>query len=157
MYGSTARRDLGSGGWVTDRSTLILFDLSNPLGDVLLIASSGCLSINGEFGVSSGWIRYVTTTFAITSALDRFQLDWAQSFAWLSGRTPESDELTLLLEQISQFTNRVNQLVENVSRAWGIQFQENLSEFERVVRAKDRPCDQSRRDAVLRRQSHDNY
>jgi hypothetical protein len=127
---------LAAAGLLVPVLALVDTRLPSQLGYALLVGSGSCLLINKALGLSSGWIRYVTTAFEITSQLEQFQLDWAKSLARLAGRAPNPDELATLLDQISHFIEAINRLVENETRSWGAQFQEELGELERVVQGK---------------------
>src|SRR5262245_5391908 len=47
------------------------------LGFALLALAAGAVAADRYFGVSSGWIRYVTAMLAIQRALADFRLDWS--------------------------------------------------------------------------------
>lgn len=127
---------LAAGGVLIPVVALVLPQVPSPLGYVLLVASGACLLVNRALGVSSGWLRYMTTAFEITTRLDQFQLEWTQAQAKLAGRVPAQGEIMELLDKIGGFIGELDRIVEDETRTWAAQFLEDLSALESVVQAK---------------------
>jgi hypothetical protein len=61
-------------------------------GYVFLALAAGCLAFDHFFGVSSGWMRDITTSQALQGSLTRFHLRWAAWQARESGVLKAADE-----------------------------------------------------------------
>ena len=114
----------------------LVWPVPSELGYVMFVASGSCLLINRALGISSGWIRYVTTAFALTTALEEFQLDWAQTMAALAGRDLQPDDIQELIIKLKAFSLEINQLIETETATWAVQFNEELSRLEKMVQTK---------------------
>ena len=66
----------------------------SDIGYILFVAAGACLLLNRSLGISSSWIRYVTTAFHITTALEDFQLQWAQVMAKMGGKPATQEEVS---------------------------------------------------------------
>lgn len=110
--------------------------IRSDIGYILFVAAGACLLLNRSLGISSSWIRYVTTAFHITTALEEFQLQWAQAMARLNGKPSSQEEVAVLLTMLIEFTQLINQLVEDETNIWAIAFNEDLSQLEKRVISK---------------------
>ena len=107
--------------------------IRSDIGYILFVAAGACLLLNRSLGISSSWIRYVTTAFHITTALEEFQLQWAQTMARLAGKPSTQEEVAELLAMLTEFTKRINKLVEDETNVWAVAFNEDLSQLEKTV------------------------
>ncbi|HEY0640615.1 MAG TPA: SLATT domain-containing protein [Pseudonocardiaceae bacterium] len=106
------------------------FGASNNLlgvGYLFLAAAAGCLAIDRFFGVSTAWMRYLTTELALQRALQRFQLEWAALSAApvVEGGVDVSGHLELL----TAFVDEVAHEMASETAAWVEEFRGNLTEL----------------------------
>lgn len=120
----------------------------NQIGYLCLGVAALCVALDRFLSGSSSWIRYVTTATAIQNALERFRLDWDRQTAALAGRAPEGEELIALINRITEFSATVRTLVEEETKAWAVEFQVNLAEFEKSSEKAREALQQSSADAA---------
>ena len=101
---------------------------------LLLGLAAGAVGLDHFFGFSSGWIRYVITASGIQNALEEFRMDWSMLSAHLS--TPPTDEqLQALIEHAKGFRIAVAGMVLDETKAWAAEFQSNMAQLEKDVKA----------------------
>jgi len=105
-------------------------------GYLLLAIAAGCVAMDRFFGYSSGWIRYITTALALEKSLEEFRLEWARHIARLRGGQPDEDELDRLIRTCETFSLAVRGQIEQETKAWVIEFENNLSQLKRELESK---------------------
>lgn len=121
-----------------------LFDATNIVSDKILLGQWGYISIalaaaivgyDRYFGLSTGWMRYVVTQLSIEKVLAEFQYDWIILIAQQqSQQTPQS--ALSLLQKLKDFSLQVDTLVKQETDAWVTEFQSNISELEKTLKAE---------------------
>lgn len=105
-------------------------------GYLLLAVAAGCVAMDRFFGYSSGWIRYVTTALALEKSLEEFRLEWARYIAKLRGGQPNESELDQLIRTCETFNLAIRGQIEQETKAWVTEFENNLSQLGRDLEAK---------------------
>jgi len=105
-------------------------------GYLLLAVAAGCVAMDRFFGYSSGWIRYVTTALAQEKSLEEFRLEWARCIAKLRGRQPNESELDQLIRTCETFNLAIRGQIEQETKTWVTEFENNLSQLGRDLEAK---------------------
>ena len=105
-------------------------------GYLLLAVAAGCVAMDRFFGYSSGWIRYVTTALALEKSLEEFRLEWARYIAKLRGGQPNESELDQLIRTCETFNLAIRGQIEQKTKAWVTEFENNLSQLGRDLEAK---------------------
>ena len=113
-------------------------DVPAEVGYVLIVASGACLLINRAMGLSSGWIRYIRTSFILEKDLDAFQLDWAKALADMGGRPETPKQVDDLLDKLRSFVAKVNRVLLNEMDTWADQFNQDLALLEGASNKSDR-------------------
>ena len=108
---------------------------SGLLVSLLLGVAAGIVGLDHFFGFSSGWIRYVLTATAMQAALEEFRMDWQLLSAHLS-MPPSNDQILALLERARTFRTSIAGMVLDETKSWAAEFQTNLSQLERDVKAE---------------------
>ena len=108
----------------------------SQLGYLLIGIGAGCLGFDRFFGYSSGWMRYITTSMAIERSLEEFRFDWVALMTKSAGQTPSPDQILKLIEVSKQFSLAVKGQVEQETKAWVQEFQNNLSQLERDLKER---------------------
>lgn len=89
------------------------------------------------FGLSTGWMRYITTQMAVEKALKEFQYDWLILRTQLNSQADTQNANTqALLQKMRDFTSQIEALVKQETDAWVLEFQNNLSQLEKVLKAE---------------------
>ena len=101
---------------------------------LLLGLAAGAVGLDHFFGFSSGWIRYVITASGIQNALEEFRMDWSLLYAHLS-TPPTAEQLQALIERAKSFRVAVAGMVLDETKAWAAEFQSNMAQLEKDVKA----------------------
>jgi hypothetical protein len=120
-------------------------------GYVFFALAGGLVLADKYFGVSSAWMRFLSTGLALERSLRRFQLDWVSRIAQLNGVEPTADETRQLLAVLREFSESVEAEILQETSAWIAEFRSGLSELEQM--AKKGPEQASRQNAETRRSS----
>lgn len=89
------------------------------------------------FGLSTGWMRYIATQMAVEKALKEFQYDWLILRTQPSSQADAQNANTqALLQKMRDFTSQVETLVKQETDAWVLEFQNNLSHLEKILKAE---------------------
>lgn len=106
------------------------------LGYLLIALAAAAIALDRFFGFSSGWIRYITTALSIERALDEFRMEWARITATMQGNQPAAEKLEELIQLCKTFCIGIRSQVEQETKAWVLEFQSNLSELEKELKAR---------------------
>lgn len=107
------------------------------LGYVGFALAAGCVALDRFFGLSTAWMRYITSAFTLQRALAEFQLDWAILQVKLGGRPPTREQAEQMLIRLKDFRSAVLQVIERETQSWVAEFQSNLAELYRVSRSRN--------------------
>jgi hypothetical protein len=105
-------------------------------GYLLIGIAAGCMGLDRFFGYSTGWIRYVTTAMAIEKSLEEFRLEWTRTMAKMRGVPPAPEQLETLIQTCTAFSLAIKSQVEQETKAWVVEFQNNLSQLEKELQTK---------------------
>ena len=107
--------------------------LISQLGYLLIGVAAGLLAFDRYFGVSSGWLRYVTALTGLQHLKSALLLEWSQLL--LAAPVPSSPgELLPFLESARAFQLAVVNLVAMETEAWSTEFQSSAADLEKLVR-----------------------
>ena len=101
---------------------------------LLLGLAAGIIGFDHFFGFSSGWMRYVITATGIQNALEEFRMDWSVLSAHLS-TPPTNDQVLAMVDRAKTFRITVSNMVLDETKAWAAEFQSNMTQLEKDVRA----------------------
>ncbi len=105
-------------------------------GYVLIGIAAACIGLDKFFGLSTGWVRYITTAQTLQNDLYTFRMDWARAMSKLVGNTPTSGQLDELLELAKAFSNRIMQTVTQETQQWVVEFQSSLADLEKSTKTQ---------------------
>jgi hypothetical protein len=105
-------------------------------GYLLIGVAAGGMGLDRFFGYSSGWIRYITTAMAIEKSREEFRLEWTRNMAKMRGAPPTPEQLETLIQTCAGFSLAIKSQVEQETKAWVVEFQNNLSQLEKDLQAK---------------------
>jgi hypothetical protein len=101
-------------------------------GYVLLALAAACVGFDRFFGLSSGWMRSMTTAQALERRLEQLQYDWAAECARSASRTVDPKQVQNRLALLRVFSDDVAALLQQETASWVLEFQSNLLRLERT-------------------------
>ena len=105
------------------------------VGYILLAAAAGCVAVDRFFGISTAWMRYLTTELALQRELQRFHLEWATLSATCGPRL-DQDEIAAHLALLTKFVDRVSAEMAAETKAWVDEFRGSLTELSNHATAR---------------------
>jgi hypothetical protein len=107
----------------------------NPLFASFAIGLAAALvGFDRWFGLSSGWMRYITTSLSIRSALQAFEMDWTCARAALRGVPPTPEQVDGMLTRCKEFAAKLNSLVTDETNTWVQEFQASLKQVDEALK-----------------------
>jgi hypothetical protein len=100
-------------------------------GYVLLALAAACIGFDRFFGLSSGWMRSMTTAQSLERRLEQLQYDWAAECARSASRTVDPKQVQIRLALLRAFSDDVAALLQQETAEWVLEFQSNLLRLER--------------------------
>jgi hypothetical protein len=113
-------------------------------GYVALALAAAAVALDRFFGFSSGWMRYIITSFRLQRLLADFQFEWATRSAPLEGSTPEPEQVTELLTLLRKVLSTILEEVERETISWAQQFQSNVGGIDRNLQLASVEADPAR-------------
>ncbi len=120
-------------------------------GYLILGIAAGFLAFDRYFGMSSGWIRYMTTLAGIERLRAEFLFDWAALLQKAPATIDDATKL-LFLARAQAFQKSVLELVEKETAAWVAEFQSSVADLEKVVQAQKQAAEANLQ-AVLKQEA----
>ena len=104
------------------------------LGYALLATAAALIAVDRFGGLSSAWMRYITTAQALTREQRTFLLDWREARTALdhSADKPKFEELKPLFKLLRDFAVRHDDIVDAETRTWISEFRSVLAELGRA-------------------------
>lgn len=99
-------------------------------GYVLLATAAACVAFDRFFGLSSGWMRDMSTAQALQRRLETFRYDWATECLRGAITAPDEEQVTRALALIREFGEDVADAIERETTDWVVEFQSNLAQLE---------------------------
>ena len=110
------------------------------LGYVFLAIAAGLFLLDKYFGYSTGWMRYIVAMQAMEKARESFRLDWTGLSRTLSaapgGATKPDEVVERMIQRVKSVILEVKEHSEKETQAWILEFQTNLSQFEKDLRSQ---------------------
>jgi ABC-type multidrug transport system fused ATPase/permease subunit len=100
-------------------------------GYVLLAMAAACIGFDRFFGLSSGWMRSMTTAQSLERRLEQLQYDWAAECARSASRTVDPKQVQNRLALLRVFSDDVAALMQQETAEWVLEFQSKLLRLER--------------------------
>ncbi len=103
----------------------------NQFGYICLLIAASCVGFDKFFGLSSSWMRFMSTSLILEKHLQDFQLEWSLLQLQYRNQQDQSFELTgQMIDRLREFSFMVNALVEKETKEWILEFQTNLAQLE---------------------------
>jgi hypothetical protein len=99
-------------------------------GYVLLALAAACVGFDRFFGLSSGWMRNMTTAQALRRRLELLQYDWAVECAKAATRTVDGKQILTRVGLLRAFADDAAVLMQQETSEWVSEFQSNLGQLE---------------------------
>jgi SMODS and SLOG-associating 2TM effector domain 2 len=97
---------------------------------VLLALAAACIGFDRFFGISSGWMRSMTTAQALERRLEQLQYDWAAECARTAARTVDPKQAQNRLALLRAVSDDMAALMQQETAEWVLEFQSNLLRLE---------------------------
>jgi hypothetical protein len=115
---------LGTAGAATPLVAVAISQLSAEWGFVLIALAAGCYALDRFLGLSSAWMRNITSAFAIQSSILSFYAQWTK----LQHEAIDAvSQIQLTL--ISDLLTSIMSIVQGETDAWLTEFSTNLAEL----------------------------
>lgn len=112
---------------------------SGHVGYLFFAVAAALLGFDRFFGLSSGWIRYITTGMAINRQIDDFRLEWQMLMVQACAAAPSptsllSQDIEKMLTALRGFAGTVSKLITDETQAWVTEFQSSMAQLEKSAR-----------------------
>lgn len=112
------------------------FKAESGLWSSLLVGlAAALLGLDKAFGFSSGWARYVLAATSLRVTLEEFRVDWS-ALAARTSTPPTAEQIETLIQRAKVCLLAAEGVVLQETKDWITEFQSNLAQFERGVRAQ---------------------
>src|SRR5215216_3529753 len=105
-------------------------------GYVLLALAAPCIGLDRFFGISSGWMRSMTTAQALERRLEQLQYGWAAECARSAARTVDPKQAQTRLALLRAVSDDMAALMQQETAEWVLEFQSNLLRLETSTRGR---------------------
>jgi hypothetical protein len=117
-------------GWCTG-----LAATSGLWASALVGVAAALLGMDRAFGFSTGWARYVLAATEIRNRLEEFRMDWIALMASASPN-PNAEQVSALIMKAKAFRLAVENVVTQETKDWVTEFQTNMAQLEKDVKAQ---------------------
>lgn len=100
-------------------------------GYLSLALAATLLALDGFFGFSHSWMRYIRAAFEIEKILEDYRLRWAEREAHQRGRAFEGEDISKAFELLKEFSGKVKGAVGDETRQWIERFSTKLTEMDK--------------------------
>lgn len=107
----------------------------DQLGYLFLAIAGSFALVDRFFGCSTAWMRYVSTMISQEKLREQYRLDWARLERQLRIES-NSEHVEALIALSRDFLVQMKEHTERETQAWISEFQANLSQLERDLRAQ---------------------
>jgi hypothetical protein len=101
----------------------------------LVGVAAAILGADRAFGFSSGWARYVLAATDIRKKLEEFRMDWIAQTA-IANTPPSAEQVAAFIQKAKEFRVAVEGIVAQETKDWVTEFQSNMVQMEKDVKAQ---------------------
>ena len=111
----------------------------NPAYASVGLAAVGMLvAMDRLLGLSSSWIRYVSTELRVQKRLNEFLIEWqCEKAKWIKGE-PAKNQTAVMFRLAKQFIKDVDELIIEETAAWEAEFQSALKQIKELAKMRGR-------------------
>lgn len=103
----------------------------NQFGYICLLIAASCVGFDKFFGLSSSWMRFMSTSLILEKHLQDFQLEWSLlQLKYINQQSQSFELIEQMINRLREFSFMVNALVEKETKEWIVEFQTNLAQLE---------------------------
>lgn len=99
---------------------------------IALIIAGGLYTFDKVMGYSDTWTRMMSTKIKITSDIEAFNIQWAESLTQMGG-TLNTEQATAMIENCRTLVNGVNSYIMNETSQWISDFNANTQVLEDMI------------------------
>ena len=100
---------------------------------LMMTISGGLVALDKHFGLSTGWVRYISTIQSIENRIDTFELDWQAEAVKYSDVPMDKVQIALFFDLVKNFTSDVNAYIKEETSAWIQEFATSFKDIETIV------------------------
>jgi hypothetical protein len=124
----------GAAGLLPLISQIFVTDQGRPYiapawASVFLALAAGAVAIDRYFGLSSAWMRFMTSELQVRRSLDEFEFGWESARAWFSEH-PEQADVHQMIELARSFVTRIADIVQHETDEWMSEFRETIRQLD---------------------------
>jgi hypothetical protein len=125
-----------------------LIEVTKPLGYVFISVNlttwsytafalvAGLFALDKYFGLSSGWIRFMTTQLALERSAVEFDYDFILIASQMREGSLPPALAAAILQRVKDFALQVEVLVKQETDAWAVEFQNSIAELEKITKTE---------------------
>jgi hypothetical protein len=110
--------------------------VNGQLGYVFLALAGAFVLSDNVFGVSSKWMRYMTTVMALKRHQAEFEMEWAKLLLQNDETQASTDRQNKMLDLLMGFRRNVVNEIEQETLAWVAEFKSNMALLEKQARSR---------------------
>lgn len=99
---------------------------------IALILAGGLYTFDKVMGYSDTWTRMMSTKIKITSDIESFNIQWAESLTQAGG-TIDAEQATAMIENCKTLVNSINSSIMNETSQWISDFNANTQLLEDMI------------------------
>lgn len=108
-------------------------------GYIFFAIAAAMVLFDRFFGLSTGWMRYISTYFSLNKIIDEFRYEWLITINQSQDSDSPQKKTELLLEKLKNFSIKVDEQVIMETDAWITEFKSNLAELRKYVKSQAKP------------------
>jgi hypothetical protein len=117
-------------------SSLVGFEIRAGWSVLLLGVVGVLLLLDRFFGLSTGWIRYITSELQLRQIAQEFHMDWEAGRSELGDNDPDDQYVKKMLDLCRAHITLVNKLIRDETQAWKCEFESALKQIDEFSKAK---------------------
>jgi hypothetical protein len=110
---------------------------------IIALAAAGLLQAGDKiFGMSSGWLRYISTVTSMENATHKFEIDWSNYIIGKNGNLTDLD-LRTLYEYAKQLENDLDKMKTDETEKWISEFNSGLALLNEMIKTQKEAADKA--------------
>lgn len=105
-------------------------------GYLVLGLAAACVGVDKFFGLSSGWIRDMSTQLSLQKILAEFQIGWILLWVDIEDNKPTPEQQKTLLHYLKDFQAQLFTEIHQETQLWAAEFQSSLIQLEKYAKMR---------------------
>ena len=108
-------------------------------GYAFLASAAAIYGFDRFFGLSTGWMRYMSTALRLQERLATFQIEWMALEATRTTDPPGHADVQEALRLLATFLRQVHDIINNETSTWMAEFESALADLDRQASSTSPP------------------